>query len=381
MPLADAIPYGPLRAIEANRGLIFPIIATSLILVILIPLPTWLMDFLLAVNITVSTVVLLTVMYMVNPLEFSVFPSLLLGLTLFRLVLNTATTRLILTNTDPATGTASAGRVIQVFGDFVAAGSLAVGLIMFIIIVVIQFVVITKGATRIAEVAARFTLDGMPGKQMAIDADLNAGAINEEEARRRRDEISREADFYGAMDGASKFVRGDAIAGIIITLVNILGGVYVGMVERSMGLMECLQTFTKLTIGDGLVPQIPALIISVAAGMIITRTKGEGSLGEELLEQITSRPVALGVTAGFLGLLALQHSAQREQPFQPGDLLRDLGRGLAFGLGSLAAAGAVAAACYFIGQSVATPESSVPQWAAMGAAALTSGCRTEMETQ
>jgi len=182
MPLADTVGFTPLRMIEANRGLIFPVVATSLILVILIPLPTWLMDFLLAVNITVSAVVLLTVMYIVNPLEFSVFPSLLLGLTLFRLVLNTATTRLILTNTDATTGTAAAGRVIQVFGDFVARGSLAVGLIIFIIIVVIQFVVITKGATRIAEVAARFTLDGMPGKQMAIDADLNAGMINEEEA-------------------------------------------------------------------------------------------------------------------------------------------------------------------------------------------------------
>ena len=305
MPLADTVPYGPLRMIEANRGLIFPVIATSLILVILIPLPTWLMDFLLAVNITVSAVVLLTVMYMVNPLEFSVFPSLLLGLTLFRLVLNTATTRLILTNADSTTGTAAAGRVIEVFGDFVAAGSLAVGLIIFVIIVVIQFVVITKGATRIAEVAARFTLDGMPGKQMAIDADLNAGVINEEEARRRRDEISREADFYGAMDGASKFVRGDAIAGIIITLVNILGGVYVGMVERSMGLMECLQTFTKLTIGDGLVAQIPAFIVSVAAGLLVTRSTAKTNLGEELIGQMTSKPVALVLAAAFLGLLAL----------------------------------------------------------------------------
>ena len=305
MPLADTVPYRPLRMIEANRGLIFPIVATSLILVILIPLPTWLMDFLLAVNITVSAVVLLTVMYIVNPLEFSVFPSLLLGLTLFRLVLNTATTRLILTNTDATTGTAAAGRVIQVFGDFVARGSLAVGLIIFIIIVVIQFVVITKGATRIAEVAARFTLDGMPGKQMAIDADLNAGMINEEEARRRRDEISREADFYGAMDGASKFVRGDAIAGIIITLVNILGGVYVGMVERGMALMECLQTFTKLTIGDGLVAQIPAFIVSVAAGLLVTRSTAKTNLGEELIGQMTSKPVALVLAAAFLGLLAL----------------------------------------------------------------------------
>ncbi|MFQ6048863.1 MAG: FHIPEP family type III secretion protein, partial [Phycisphaerae bacterium] len=293
------------RFVEANRGLVFPVAATSLILVILIPLPTWLMDFLLALNITVSAVVLLTVMYVTSPLEFSVFPSLLLSLTLYRLVLNTATTRLILTNADSATGTAAAGRVIQVFGDFVARGSLAVGMIIFIIIVVIQFVVITKGATRIAEVAARFTLDGMPGKQMAIDADLNAGIINEEQARQRRAEITREADFYGAMDGASKFVRGDAIAGVIITLVNILGGMYVGMVEKDMPLMQSLETFTKLTIGDGLVAQIPAFVISVAAGMLVTRSTAKTNLGEELLGQVTSKPTALAVAAGFLGLLAL----------------------------------------------------------------------------
>jgi flagellar biosynthesis protein FlhA len=305
MALAEALNSRPVRLLEAHRGMLLPIAATTLILVILIPLPTWLMDFLLALNITLSAVVLLTVMYTTHPLEFSVFPSLLLGMTLYRLVLNTATTRLILTNTDATTGTASAGRVIQAFGDFVARGSLAVGIIIFVIIVVIQFVVITKGATRIAEVAARFTLDGMPGKQMAIDADLNAGMINEEEARRRRQEITREADFYGAMDGASKFVRGDAIAGVIITVVNILGGVYVGMVEKNMGLAQCLETFTKLTIGDGLVAQIPAFIVSVAAGLLVTRSAAKANLGEELLGQLTAKPTALALAAGFLGLLAL----------------------------------------------------------------------------
>ncbi len=283
--------------------MVVPIGITCLILVILIPLPTWLMDILLAGNVTLSAVVLLTVMYMIHPLEFSVFPSLLLTLTLFRLVLNTATTRLILTN-GPA-GTDAAGQVIQVFGEFVAAGSLAVGIIIFIIIVVIQFVVITKGATRIAEVAARFTLDGMPGKQMAIDADLNAGLIDEATAKRRREEISREADFYGAMDGASKFVRGDAIAGIIITFVNILGGLYVGMIEAGMALPECLETFTKLTIGDGLVSQIPAFIVSVAAGMLVTRSTAKRNMGEEILSQLGARPVALALAAVFLGLLAL----------------------------------------------------------------------------
>jgi flagellar biosynthesis protein FlhA len=285
------------------RSLAYPLAAMTLILVILVPLPTWLMDLLLATNITLSAVVLLTVMYMGSPLEFASFPSLLLSMTLFRLVLNTATTRLILTNADK--GTAAAGHVIEQFGEFVASGSLGVGTIIFLIIVVIQFVVITKGATRIAEVAARFTLDGMPGKQMAIDADLNAGLIGEEEARARREEITREADFFGAMDGASKFVRGDAIAGLIITLINILGGLVVGMVILGRPVGWCLETFTKLTIGDGLVSQIPAFIVSVAAGMLITRTKGEASLGEELLSQMTSRPIALGVTAVFLGLLAL----------------------------------------------------------------------------
>ena len=285
------------------RGLLYPVASMTLILVILVPLPTWLMDILLVTNITVSAVVLLTVMYMNGPLEFATFPSLLLSMTLFRLVLNTATTRLILTNAEQ--GTAAAGHVIEQFGEFVASGSLVVGVIIFLIIIIIQFVVITKGATRIAEVAARFTLDGMPGKQMAIDADLSAGLIGENEARERREEITREADFFGAMDGAAKFVRGDAIAGLIITFVNILGGLVVGMVLLGQPLSWCLETFTKLTIGDGLVSQIPALIVSVAAGMIITRTKGKESLGEELLGQITSRPVALAVTAGFLGLLAL----------------------------------------------------------------------------
>ena len=279
-------------------GMLLPAFAMGLILVILIPLPTSLMDFLLLVNIALSSVVLLTVMYIEGPLEFSSFPSLLLGLTLFRLVLNTATTRLILTNAD-------AGYVIATFGGFVARGSLVVAVIIFTIIVVIQFVVITKGATRIAEVAARFTLDGMPGKQMAVDADVNAGVITDDEAKRRRSEITREADFYGAMDGASKFVRGDAIAGIVITLINIVGGIYVGLVEKGLPFMDTLRTFTILTIGDGLVSQIPAFIVSVAAAMIVTRSASKKNLGEELLGQLTARPVALAMTAAFLAVLAL----------------------------------------------------------------------------
>ncbi len=280
------------------HGLLLPAVVLSLILVILIPLPTSIMDLLLLINITLSGIVLLTVMYMRGPLDFSSFPSLLLGLTLYRLVLNTATTRLILTNAD-------AGQVITTFGGFVAGGSLTVGIIIFAIIVVIQFVVITKGATRIAEVAARFTLDGMPGKQMAVDADLNAGIITDVEAKERRAEITREADFYGAMDGASKFVRGDAIAGIVITLINILGGIYVGLVELGLPIGETLRRFTILTIGDGLVSQIPAFIVSTAAAMIVTRSAEKKSLGEELLGQLTGQPIALVLTGVFLMVLTL----------------------------------------------------------------------------
>ena len=298
MALADRIKEGLPAKIAKHRSMLLPISALGLILVILIPLPLPMMDMLLLVNITLSGIVMLTVMYINGPLEFSSFPSLLLAVTLFRLVLNIATTRLILTNGD-------AGVVIKTFGDFVAGGSLVVAVIIFSIIVVIQFVVITKGATRIAEVAARFTLDGMPGKQMAVDADLNAGVLTQEEAKSRRAEITREADFYGAMDGASKFVRGDAIAGIIITLINIVGGVYVGIVEKGMAIGATLRTYTILTIGDGLVSQIPAFIVSIAAAMIVTRSAAKKNLGEELLEQLTSQPIALALTGGFLVALAL----------------------------------------------------------------------------
>ncbi len=301
MPAAVIDQSGWLQTFYRHRGMAFPVVAILLLFVILVPLPTPIMDLLLATNITVGAIVLVNVMYVKRPLDFSVFPSLLLGLTLFRLVLNTATTRLILTNAGD--GTAAAGQVVEAFGNFVAQGSLAVGIIIFLIIFVIQFVVITKGATRIAEVAARFTLDGMPGKQMAIDADLNAGLIKEDEARHRRQEISREADFYGAMDGASKFVRGDAIAGIIITVVNVLGGLYVGMVQEGFGLQQSLDTFTRLTIGDGLVTQIPAFIVSISAGVLVTRNTGQSNLGEEIITQMTGQPVGLMVAGSFLFIL------------------------------------------------------------------------------
>jgi len=288
-----------------GRDLILPIAAVSLIFVMLIPLPSFLLDLLLTANLGFSAIVLLTTIFITSPLELSVFPSMLLAVTLFRLVLNCATTRLILTAGEHGSNAISAaGHVIEAFGNFVAGGSLAVGLIIFLILIVIQFIVITKGSTRISEVAARFTLDGMPGKQMAIDADLNAGLINETEAKKRRQDITAEADFYGAMDGASKFVRGDAIAGIIITIINIIGGLAVGVLQYDMKFTECFKIFTKLTIGDGLVSQIPAFIISISAGLLVTRSTAKTNLGDELLTQFSSKPRALAVSGIFLGMLA-----------------------------------------------------------------------------
>jgi flagellar biosynthesis protein FlhA len=308
--MASAVASNPIISIiQRNRGMVLPFAAISLLMVILMPLPPFVLDFLLVLNLTLSAIVLVTTIFVTSPLEFSVFPSLLLGVTLFRLVLNAATTRLILTAGDraqtPEAAMESAGHVVEAFAQFVSGNSLAVGVIIFIIIVVIQFVVITKGATRIAEVAARFTLDAMPGKQMAIDADLNAGVIQEAEARRRREAIAQEADFYGAMDGASKFVRGDAVAAIIITFVNILGGLYVGMVEKGWPFMKCLNLFTRLTIGDGLVSQIPAFIVSLGAGLIVTRTSSRANLGDEMLGQVLAKPQALIVASVFLMLMAL----------------------------------------------------------------------------
>jgi flagellar biosynthesis protein FlhA len=308
--MATAVAANPILAsIQRNRGMVLPFAAIALLMVILIPLPTWMLDFMLVMNLTLSAIVLVTTIFVNSPLEFSVFPSLLLGVTLFRLVLNAATTRLILTAGDrfptPELAMAGAGHVVMAFSQFVSGNSLAVGVIIFIIIVVIQFVVITKGATRIAEVAARFTLDAMPGKQMAIDADLNAGVIQEAEARKRREAVAQEADFYGAMDGASKFVRGDAVAAIIITFVNILGGLYVGMVEHSWPFMKCLGLYTRLTIGDGLVSQVPAFIVSLGAGLIVTRTSSRANLGDEMLGQVLAKPQALIVASVFLMLMAI----------------------------------------------------------------------------
>lgn len=276
--------------------LAFGIIAILLMMVI--PLPSVLLDLLLAVNISAALVLLMVSLYLVNPLELSVFPSLLLILTLFRLSLNLASTRLIL-------GEAYAGEIIRAFGGFVVKGNYVVGFIIFLILVIIQFVVIVKGAGRIAEVAARFTLDAMPGKQMSIDAELNAGILTEEEARARRLQIAREADFYGAMDGASKFVKGDAIAGLIITSINIVGGLIIGMVQLGMALTEALQTYSLLTIGDGLVSQIPALLVSTSAGMVITRAASDENLGSDLTTQLFKNRKALYITAATLLIFAV----------------------------------------------------------------------------
>jgi len=276
----------------------------GVLLIMVFPLPTILLDLLLCLNITLGVTILLVSMYVEEPLEFSAFPSVLLIMTLFRLSLNIASTRLILLRGND--GTQAAGRVIESFGSFVVGGNYVVGLVVFLILVLINFVVITKGATRIAEVAARFTLDAMPGKQMSIDADLNAGLIDETTARNRRQRISREADFYGSMDGASKFVRGDAIAGIIITLINILGGLLIGVIQQGMSLSSAAQTYTILTIGDGLVSQLPALIISTAAGVIVSRAASETNLGQDVARQLFVSPRAVGTTSAivvFFGLL------------------------------------------------------------------------------
>ena len=272
--------------------------------VMIVPLPPILLDFLLALNITLAITILLIAMYTLKALDFSIFPSLLLVTTLFRLSLNVASTRLILLHGNE--GTLAAGKVIKSFGSFVVGGNYVVGMIVFIILVIVNFVVITKGATRIAEVAARFTLDGMPGKQMGVDADLNAGFIDEREARKRRDEIRREAEFNGAMDGAAKFVRGDAIAGIIIALINIIGGFIIGVFQNKMSVIDAAQNYTLLTIGDGLVSQIPALTISTAAGIVVSRAASEDNMGTEFGRQFFEYPKAIylaALTIFFFGLI------------------------------------------------------------------------------
>ncbi len=276
---------------EGEFGLAIGVVC--ILAVLIIPLPTFLLDILITINFSISFLILMVVLHVKRAVEISTFPSLLLFATLFRLALNVASTRLILMNAD-------AGSVIASFGNFVVGGNIVIGFVIFIILTIIQFIVITKGATRISEVAARFTLDAMPGKQMSIDADLNSGAITEKEARERRDTISQEAEFYGSMDGASKFVSGDAIAGIIITIINIVGGIAVGGLMQGMKITDALSTYTHLTVGDGLVSQIPSLINATTAALLITKASSKASLGNELYSQVLTVPRALGFSAGIL---------------------------------------------------------------------------------
>ena len=270
----------------------------GILCVMIIPISPWVLDLFIALTLALSVVILLVSVYSKKPLDFSTFPSVLLVMTLFRLSLNIASTRNILLRGGDQ-GTSAAGQIIKSFGEFVVEGNYIVGIIVFIILVIINFLVITKGAGRVAEVAARFTLDAMPGKQMAIDADLNAGIINETEAKERRQEIAEEADFYGSMDGASKFVRGDAIAGILITALNIIAGIIVGVAQSNMTIAQAAETFTLLTVGDGLVSQVPAIIISTAAGIIATRNTNNNSLGIQLGKQLRLHPKSLYMGGEF----------------------------------------------------------------------------------
>jgi flagellar biosynthesis protein FlhA len=284
-------------------GLGTPVLLVMLLAMMVLPLPPPVLDLVFTFNIALSLIVLLVAVYTIKPLDFAIFPTVLLVATLLRLALNVASTRVIMLNGHE--GTAAAGHVIQAFGDFVVGGNYAVGLVVFAILMIINFVVVTKGAGRISEVSARFTLDAMPGKQMAVDADLNAGVITQDEARARREEVTREADFYGAMDGASKFVRGDAVAGMLILFINIIGGFAVGTLQHGLSLADAAQNYILLTIGDGLVAQIPSLVLSTAAAIIVTRVSTSQDMGQQFIRQLFSNPRALTVSAGIVGVLGL----------------------------------------------------------------------------
>jgi flagellar biosynthesis protein FlhA len=290
----------------ARSGLGVPVVVLILLAMVVLPVPPFLLDVFFTFNIALSLIVLLVAIYTPRPMDFAVFPTVLLVATLLRLALNVASTRVVLLNGHE--GGDAAGQVIKSFGDFVVGGNYAVGLIVFVILVIINFMVVTKGSGRISEVSARFTLDAMPGKQMAIDADLNSGLLDQEQARARREDIANEADFYGSMDGASKFVRGDAVAGILITLINVLGGLAIGTLQHGMALGGeggAAQVYTLLTIGDGLVAQIPSLVLSTAAGIIVTRVSSEQDMGQQIFGQLFSNPQVLGVTAGAMGIMGL----------------------------------------------------------------------------
>jgi flagellar biosynthesis protein FlhA len=312
---------GGLKTLLKHSDLLAAVAVVVVVAMMLVPLPSILIDLFITINICAALMILITTMYVPQALDFAVFPSLLLLTTLFRLGINISVTRLVLLHAD-------AGGVIHAFGSFVVGGNVLVGLVVFLILVVIQFVVITNGAGRVAEVAARFTLDAMPGKQMAIDADLNAGQITDQEARRRREQISREADFYGAMDGASKFVKGDAMAGILIVAINLLGGIGVGVLQRGMGFGEAVHTFPLLTIGDGLAAQTPALLISTAMGIIVTRSSSEADLGSDISGQILRQPRAPMIAGGIIGIMGLVPGLPKLPFFVIGSIFFLLGRAM-----------------------------------------------------
>ncbi len=301
--MAQANVLDTARQISRNGLIGAPLLLMSILAMMVVPLPPILLDLFFTFNIALSLIVILSGVYSKRPLDFAIFPTVLLIATLLRLALNIASTRVVLL--EGHTGTNAAGDVIEAFGDFVVGGNYAVGLVVFAILVIINFVVVTKGAGRISEVSARFTLDAMPGKQMAIDADLNAGAIDQDEAKRRRSDVVSEADFYGSMDGASKFVRGDAIAGILILFINIVGGLAVGILQHDMAFADAMRNYTLLTIGDGLVAQIPSLILSTAAAIMVTRVSSEQDMGQQFASQMFESPRALAVTAGVIGILGL----------------------------------------------------------------------------
>jgi len=285
----------------SRRGLMAPIMVIALLGMMIIPLPPIALDLFFTINICLSIIIVLVSVYAQRPLDFVIFPTIILISTLFRLALNVASTRIVLL--EGHTGTGAAGQVIESFGEFVIGGNYAVGLVVFAILVIINFVVVTKGAGRVSEVSARFTLDAMPGKQMAIDADLNSGIIDQDAAKLRREEVAAEADFYGSMDGASKFVRGDAVAGILILIINIVGGFAIGVGQHDMALSDAVRNYTLLTIGDGLVAQIPSLLLSSATAIIITRDSSKQDLGEKVKQQMFANTKVLWVTAGIVGLM------------------------------------------------------------------------------
>ncbi len=293
-----------MRGIAGNgQALAAPILIIMLLAMMILPLPAFVLDLFFSFNIALSIIVLLTSLYTVKPLDFMAFPTVLLVSTMLRLSLNVASTRVVLT--EGHTGPDAAGKVIEAFGHFLIGGNYTVGIVVFVILTIINFVVVTKGAGRIAEVGARFALDAMPGKQMAIDADLNAGLIGEPEAKRRRNEVSQEAEFYGAMDGASKYVRGDAVAGILVTVINVVGGLLVGMIQHDMGFADALKNYVLLAIGDGLVAQIPSLVISIAAGIVVSRVASDTDIGTQVIGQLFGKPQVLFITGGIIGGLGL----------------------------------------------------------------------------